>query len=48
MQNLLDLTEKLKKETSLLYEENAKLITRLRKIEQENNDRNSEVNSFIK
>ena len=46
MQNLLNLTEQLKKETSLLYEENAKLITRLQKIKQENDERNSEVNSL--
>ena len=44
MQNLLDITEKLKKETSFLYEENSKLNTRLRTIQKENNDRNLEVN----
>ena len=44
MQNLLDITEKLKKETSFLYEENAKLNTRLKNILKENNDRNLEVN----
>ena len=46
MQNLLDITEKLKKETSFLYEENAKLNTRLKKIQTENFERNMEVKSL--
>ena len=46
LQNLLDITEKLKKETSFLYEENAKLNTRLRKIQKENFERNLEVSNL--
>ena len=46
MQNLLDITEKLKKETSFLYEENAKLNTRLKKIQEENFERIMEVKSL--
>ena len=46
MQNLMDITEKLKKETSYLYEENAKLNTRLKKIQKDNYERNVEVNSL--
>ena len=46
VQNLMNLTEELQKETSFLFEENSKLNTRLIKIQKENNDRNMEVNSL--
>ena len=46
VQNLMDATEKLKKETSILYEENAKLNTRLKEIQKENFERNLEVNNL--
>ena len=46
MQNLMDITGKLKMETSYLYEENAKLKTRLKKIQKENYERNLEVDSL--
>ena len=43
IQKLLELSEKLKKETNLLYEENAKLGVRLQQIQKENYERNIEV-----
>ena len=43
IQNLMNVTEKLIKESNLLYEENAKLKVRLQKIQKENNDRDLEV-----
>ena len=46
VQNLMDVTEKLKKETSILYEENAKLNTRLKEIQKENFERNLEVDTL--
>ena len=46
VQNLMEVTEKLQKETSYLFEENSKLNTRLKKIQQENLDRNLEVNTL--
>ena len=46
VQNLMDATEKLKKETSILYEENAKLNTRLKEIQKENFERNLEVDTL--
>ena len=46
VQNLMEVTEKLQKETSYLFEENSKLNTRLKKIQQENFDRNLEVNTL--
>ena len=46
VQNLMDTTEKLKKETSILYEENAKLNTRLKEIQKENFERNLEVDTL--
>ena len=48
VQNLMDVTEKLKKETSILYEENSKLNTRLKAIQQENFERNLEVDNLKK
>ena len=46
VQNLMDATEKLKKETNILYEENAKLNTRLKEIQKENFERNLEVDNL--
>ena len=43
IQKLMNITEKLKRESNLLYEENAKLHARLQKIQKENNERNLEV-----
>jgi hypothetical protein len=43
IQNLMNITEKLIRESNLLYEENAKLKVRLQKIQKENNERNLEV-----
>jgi len=43
VQNLLEITEKLIKDSNLLYEENAKLNMRLQKIQKENFERNLEV-----
>ena len=48
VQNLMDVTEKLKKETSILYEENSKLNTRLKAIQKENFERNLEVDNLKK
>ena len=48
IQNLMDVTEKLKKETSILYEENSKLNTRLKAIQKENFERNLEVDNLKK
>ena len=48
VQNLMDVTEKLKKETNILYEENAKLNTRLKEIQKENFERNLEVDTLKK
>ena len=48
IQNLMDVTEKLKKETSVLYEENSKLNTRLKAIQKENFERNLEVDNLKK
>ena len=44
----MDVTEKLKKETSILYEENSKLNTRLKAIQKENFERNLEVDNLKK
>ena len=46
IQKLLSITEKLKKETNLLFEENAKLNVRLQFIKKENFERNLEVNAL--
>ena len=46
VQNLMDVTEKLKKETSVLNEENAKLNARLKEIQKENFERNLEVDTL--
>jgi len=43
IQNLMNITEKLIRESNILYEENAKLKARLQKIQKENNERNLEV-----
>ena len=43
IQKLMNITEKLIRESNLLYEENAKLKVRLQKIQKENNERNLEV-----
>ena len=43
IQNLMNITEKLIRESNLLYEENAKLNARLQKIQKENNEINLEV-----
>ena len=48
VQNLMDVTEKLKKETSILYEENSKLNTRLKAIQKENFERKLEVDNLKK
>ena len=48
VQNLMDVTEKLKKETSILFEENSKLNTRLKAIQKENFERNLEVDNLKK
>ena len=48
VQNLMDVTEKLKKETNILYEENSKLNTRLKAIQKENFERNLEVDNLKK
>jgi hypothetical protein len=48
VQNLMDVTEKLKKETSILYEENSKLNTRLKAIQKENFERNLEADNLKK
>ena len=46
IQKLLSITEKLKKETNLLFEENAKLNVRLQFIKKENFERNLEVEAL--
>ena len=46
IQKLLSITEKLKKETNLLFEENAKLNVRLQFIKKENIERNLEVEAL--
>ena len=46
IQKLLSITEKLKKETNLLFEENAKLNVRLQFIKKENFERNLEVDAL--
>ena len=46
MQNLLDISEKLLKETNILYEENAKLNIRVQKIQKETYERNLEINAL--
>ena len=46
MQNLLEISEKLLKETNLLYEENAKLNIRVQKIQKETYERNLEIDAL--
>ena len=48
IQKLLEITENLMVDSSLLYEENAKLNMRLQKIEKENESRNLEVDELKK
>ena len=46
MQNLLDISEQLLKETNILYEENAKLNIRVQKIQKETYEKNLEINAL--
>ena len=46
IKKLLEISDKLKKEASLLYEENAKLNVRLEQIQKENYERNIEVTAL--